>query len=175
MKDDVVRRQQQTPKRERLLSAEAEAKLRKLLMRRLGAGRKTLQIEKCFSPFGLKPRDDDEVPDQVLVFKEHHEDVFVRESADYDEALIFLLGTDLELEEETRHYIAHKLQRPHVNIRFYPTLTASREFALCIGKCKELLRQGGLKALKAEEEIAQALGISVETLRKRCQRGSKPA
>jgi hypothetical protein len=73
VKDDVaVPRHRPTSKRERLLSAEAEARLRKLLMQRLGKEPKiTLQqIEKCFPPFLQKPSDVDDVPDQVLVFKE---------------------------------------------------------------------------------------------------------
>jgi hypothetical protein len=153
-----------------------------------------LEIDECFLPFPADPAENDdepEVPDQVLVFREgHNEDLRNRRGSyddddwdddyprtiDDDEALILLLASDLELEPETRAYIIHELQRPRYQVP--PKVDANhehREFAMCIAKCKQLLREAGLKALQAEADIAQALGISVEALRKRCQRGRRPA
>jgi hypothetical protein len=131
------------------------------------------EIDMCFPPFLVESAGVDElpaIPDQVFEFQEHHNHVFPSDPIDRDEALILLLASDLELEPETRKYISRELQRPRYPIR--PRVDREQpEFAMCIRRCKELLREAGLKSLKAEAEIAQALGISVDALRKRCQRG----
>jgi hypothetical protein len=200
VKDDVAIPQ---AKRERLLSG-SEARLRKLLMQRLlppVERRKTLkeelddfatgrpsarlererkereiewQIDKCL--YFAEPSDSDEprIPDQLREFWEEQNKLFPQYDLGFHEALILLVETDLELEPETRNYISYELQRPRHAVQEKPGRKA-REFAMRISRCKELLREAGLKALEAEAAIAQALGISVEALRKRCQRGRGPA
>jgi hypothetical protein len=130
------------------------------------------KIDECFPPFLMESSDLGElpgIPDQVLGFQEHRNHVFPSDPIEGHEALILLLASNLELEPETRDYISHELQRPRYPIP--SKIDRERpEFAMCIKKCKELLREVGLP-LKAEAEIAQTLGISVDALRKRCQRG----
>jgi hypothetical protein len=127
------------------------------------------EIDRCFPPFDEERPAEPGIPDQLWEFQQEYNDRFPNDAISLHEALIGLVASDWALEPETRHYISWELDHPPLPYR----PNQHREFAICVKRCKGLLRKAGLLPLKAEQEIADALGISVDALRKRCQRAPK--
>jgi hypothetical protein len=128
-------------------------------------------IERCFPPFGRAWwLEEPEIPDQIAVMQEELREQGRRD----DDALVELLGSDLELEPETRAYIVRKYLNRYIN---FPTMInrdqERREFAKAIPRIKKLLQKPGPgrhSAGQAEAAIATDLGITIPALRKRLQR-----
>jgi hypothetical protein len=114
------------------------------------------------------------LPDQVFkwqcaVFRKYEID-------DEGAAVIQLLASDDDLDRETRDFIASELERLYFPAGPKPEPEPNREqaeFAASIRKLKTFLQKNGLPAGEAEQEIAGALKITVEALRKRLQRAPK--
>jgi hypothetical protein len=130
------------------------------------------EIDRCLPPFPEERPAEPGIPDQLWEWQQEYNDTFPNDAISLHEALIGLVASDWELEPETRHYISWELDHPPLPYRPNPE-RKHREFAICVKRCKGLLRKAGLLPLKAEQEIADALGISVDALRKRCQRAPK--
>lgn len=131
-------------------------------------------IEACFPPFGRAWwLEEPEIPDQITVMQETLREQGRRDGNE-DDALVELLGSDHELEPETRAYIVRKYLNRNIN---FPTMInrdqERREFAKAIQRIKKLLQKPGPGrhgAEQAEAAIATDLGITIPALRKRFQR-----
>jgi hypothetical protein len=111
------------------------------------------------------------VPEQV---EEMLEEIRQRDPewhwASTDEAVIALLYSNLELEPETRRYIAEELNNPPLPYSPNPERDL-REAVMSINRIKDFLCKNGLAAGEADQFIAEALGLSsAGNLRQRLQR-----
>jgi hypothetical protein len=140
------------------------------------------RVERCFPPFFSLDRRSDEpqVPDQIEDKREwikNADPEYVALCEGYpsdDDLIIYLLHTDLEIEPETKAYLAREWSR-RVPLPSPPDPDSHyRDFAECIKRVKRLLiTSGSMKAEQAEQVIADALGIERSALLKRLQRASK--
>jgi hypothetical protein len=134
---------------------------------------KRREIEQCLPLYWGEPswrHDPPPIPDQLLKFRDELCERHRYPGMPFYLALMMLVETGV-LEPETRRYLNSELDR-----LYYPRTKAGEdfisqsEFIKYIPRVKDLLRRHGFSAHDAEKEIATALGISAEVLRKRLQR-----
>jgi hypothetical protein len=122
------------------------------------------------------------IPEQLESFQEDPsvQKYFGESYVGADEALEYLLLTDLEIDAETRKYIREEYITNPLRAPRSPESPTSkrrrqwREFATTIRRLKNLLREKGKSAGDADAMIAKALGLSsAATLRQRLERVKK--
>jgi hypothetical protein len=132
-----------------------------------------LEIDLCRFYERSEPADDYmETPWQIDAMREDLESEGWEDPSESD-AISCLLSSTLELEKETRDYLAKEWMRL-VPLSMPPTPgREKREFAETIKNLKRLLRERGVSMEKAVDVIAATLGTSSAALRQRLQRAPR--
>ena len=132
------------------------------------------EIARCFFKRS-RPEDDDyeEIPWQIEAW---HEDLKKEgfEDASEDDATKCLLASTLELEQETRDYLAKEWSRRVPRPSPPDAARQRREWGEAVVRLKAMLKERGVSKGKADDIIAEVLGVpSGETLRKQLVRARK--
>ena len=129
------------------------------------------EIARCF----LRSEDEDyeEIPWQIEAW---HEDLKKEgfEDLSEDDAIKCLLESTLELEQETRDYLAKEWSRRVPRPSPPDAARQRREWGEAVVRLKAMLKERGVSKGKADDIIAEVLGVpSSETLRKQLVRARK--